>query len=52
MERPEPFMIASRIALVVAGACATVLAALVPLLLLMRVKRQAPGAAPMPVAAD
>ena len=35
VERPEPFMIASRIALVVAGAGATVGAAMLPLLLLL-----------------
>jgi putative hemolysin len=46
VERPEPFMIASRIALVVAAAGATVLAALVPLLLLLaRLSEAAPGSA-------
>jgi len=47
VERPEPFMIASRIALVVASAGATVLAALVPLLLL--IDRLSGGTAAAPI---
>jgi CBS domain containing-hemolysin-like protein len=47
VDRPEPFMIASRIALVVAGAGATVCAAMAPLLLLIQASEATGEVAPL-----